>query len=201
MKPTTKKSRARIAPKNAKKAKSQALKTNWPKEELEMRLGSKLAVSFAEFVRDHYNEKPDKIFIGVKFKGDLTPKHITIRPVGKWCKTSAGKLSELDKARAEAQAAEERRRHESMQEKLAIRSALISRQSPLDRFKANESKAREREEIKTLRKAVAAEHRELKKLARAREREELKELKRLDRARQREQAKATGSKNQPRGNR
>jgi hypothetical protein len=162
MKTAAKKSRARIAPKNAKKAKSQALKTNWPKEELEMRLGSKLAVSFAEFVRDHYNEKPDKIFIGVKFKEDLTPKHITIRPVGKWCKTSAGKLSELDKARAEAQAAEERRRHESMQEKLAIRSALISRQSPLDRFKANESKARERaflKEERAMERAKAKEDR------------------------------------------
>jgi hypothetical protein len=73
--------------------------------------------------------------------------------------------------------------------------------SELDKAKVEEAKASEREEIKTLRKAVAAEHRELKKLARAREREELKELKRLDRARQREQAKATGSKNQPRRNR
>ena len=59
----------------------------------------------------------------------------------------------------------------------------------------------ERMQLEEARKAVAAEHRELKKLARAREREELKDLKRLDGARQREQVKATGSKNQPRGNR
>ena len=59
----------------------------------------------------------------------------------------------------------------------------------------------ERMQLKEARKAVAAEHRELKKLARAREREEIKELKKLDRARQREQARAWGSKNQPAGKR
>lgn len=73
--------------------------------------------------------------------------------------------------------------------------------SELDKAKVREAKAREREEIRTLRKSVAAEHRELKKLARAREREEIRELKKIDRARQREQAKAWGSKNQPRRNR
>jgi hypothetical protein len=40
------------------------------------------------------------------------------------------KTFDLEKARAEAQAAEERRRHESMLEKQAIRLALMSRHIP-----------------------------------------------------------------------
>lgn len=68
------------------------------------------------------------------------------------------------------------------------RGAELKRLKAEDRARRTQlSKVITEAQIKDARKRVAAEHRELKKLARAREREEIKMLKKLDQARQREQ--------------
>jgi hypothetical protein len=60
------------------------------------------------------------------------------------------KTFDFEKARAEAQAAEERRMHESMLEKQAVRLALMFRHNPLDKAKVKEAKAIERELAKAI---------------------------------------------------
>ena len=95
-----------------------------------------------QICRDYFGDECPMLEVQTKLNPDSTPNLIVISATGKRIQFSEI-VSEFEKNKA--QAAVERRRRESMEEKQAIRSALMSRHNPLDKAKAKESKDSERE--------------------------------------------------------
>jgi hypothetical protein len=94
-----------------------------------------------QICRDYFGDECPMLEVQTKLNPDSTPNLIVISATGKRIQFSEI-VSEFEKNKA--QAAEERRRRESMEEKQAIRLALMSRHTPLDKAKAKESKDSER---------------------------------------------------------
>ena len=83
--------------------------------------------SLIQFCRDYFGDECPMFEVQTKLNPDSTPSLIVISATGKRVRFSEI-VSEFEKNKA--QAAEERRKRESMEEKQAIRLALMSRRKP-----------------------------------------------------------------------
>jgi hypothetical protein len=92
-----------------------------------------------QICRDYFGDECPMLEVQTKLNPDSTPNLIVISATGKRIQFSEI-VSEFEKNKAQAA-----RRRESIEEKQAIRSALMSRHTPLDKAKAKESKDSERE--------------------------------------------------------